>query len=107
MIKKLLVANRGEIAVRIIKTCKELNIETVAIYSKCDKDSYHVFLADEAYCVGDNDPSNSYLNADSIIQIAIKTSCNAIHPGYGFASHKGYPTKKHVVPSYLHRVKSQ
>ena len=86
MIKKILVANRGEIAVRIIKTCKELNIETVAIYSKCDKDSYHVFLADEAYCVGDNNPSDSYLNVDSIIQIAISTGCNAIHPGYGFLS---------------------
>lgn len=86
MIKKVLVANRGEVAVRIIKTCKELNIKTVAIYSKCDKDSYHVFLADEAYCVGDNNPSNSYLNVDSIIQLAINTGCNAIHPGYGFLS---------------------
>lgn len=100
MIKKILVANRGEIAVRIIKTCKELNIETVAIYSKCDKDSYHVFLADEAYCVGDNEPSNSYLNADSIIQIATNTSCNAIHPGYGFLS-EDYTFAKKVIDNNL------
>lgn len=100
MIKKILVANRGEIAVRIIKTCKELNIETVAIYSKCDKDSYHVFLSDEAYCVGDNDPSNSYLNADSIIQIAIKTGCRAIHPGYGFLS-EDFEFAKKVIENNL------
>lgn len=100
MIKKILVANRGEIAVRIIKTCKELNIETVAIYSKCDKDSYHVFLADEAYCVGDNNPSNSYLNVDSIIQIAIKTGCRAIHPGYGFLS-EDFEFAKKVIDNNL------
>ncbi len=100
MIKKILVANRGEIAVRIIKTCKELNIKTVAIYSKCDKDSYHVFLADEAYCVGDNTPSNSYLNVDSIIQIATKTGCNAIHPGYGFLS-EDYDFAKKAIDNNL------
>ena len=100
MIKKVLVANRGEIAVRIIKTCKELNIETVAIYSKCDKDSYHVFLADEAYCVGDNDPINSYLNVDSIIEIATNTGCNAIHPGYGFLS-EDYDFAKKVIDNNL------
>ena len=77
MIKKVLVANRGEIALRIIKTCKELNIKTVAIYSKCDKDSYHIFLADEAYCVGDDNPHDSYLNINNIIQIAINTGCDA------------------------------
>lgn len=100
MIKKILVANRGEIAVRIIKTCKELNIKTVAIYSKCDKDSYHVFLADEAYCVGESNPSNSYLNADSIIQIATNTGCNAIHPGYGFLS-EDYKFAKKVIENNL------
>ena len=100
MIKKVLVANRGEIAVRIIKTCKELNIKTVAIYSKCDKDSYHVFLADEAYCVGDNNPSNSYLNVDSIIEIATNTGCNAIHPGYGFLS-EDYDFAKKVIDNNL------
>ena len=100
MIKKVLVANRGEIAVRIIKTCKELNIKTVAIYSKSDKDSYHVFLADEAYCVGDNNPNNSYLNVDSIIEIATNTGCNAIHPGYGFLS-EDYEFAKKVIDNNL------
>jgi len=100
MLKKLLIANRGEIAVRIIKTCKELNIKTVAIYSKCDKDSYHVFLSDEAYCVGDNDPNASYMNVDNIIQIAIKTGCDAIHPGYGFLS-ENYEFAKKVVENNL------
>jgi len=100
MIKKLLIANRGEIAVRIIKTCKELNIKTVAIYSKCDKDSYHVFLADEAYCVGNDNPNDSYLNIDRIIQIAINTKCDAIHPGYGFLS-EDYNFEKKVVNNNL------
>lgn len=100
MIKKILVANRGEIAVRIIKTCKEMNIKTVAIYSKCDKDSYHVFLADEAYCIGDNSIEDSYLNADSIIQIASNTECNAIHPGYGFLS-EDYNFIKKIIDNNL------
>ncbi len=100
MIKKMLIANRGEIAVRIIKTCKELNIKTVAIYSKCDKDSYHVFIADEAYCVGDDNPNTSYLNINSIIQIAIKTGCDAIHPGYGFLS-EDYDFVKNVIENNL------
>ena len=97
---KILIANRGEIAVRIIKTCKELNIKTVAIYSKCDKDSYHVFLADEAYCVGNDNPNDSYLNIDSIIQIAINTKCDAIHPGYGFLS-EDYSFAKEVIKNNL------
>lgn len=100
MIKKILVANRGEIAVRVIKTCKELNIKTVAIYSECDKDSYHVFLADEAYCIGSNCPSESYLNVKNIIQIAISTKCNAIHPGYGFLS-ENYEFAKEVIKNGL------
>ena len=100
MIKKILIANRGEIAVRIIKTCKELNIKTVAIYSECDKDSYHVFLADEAYCIGDNNPSDSYLNSNNIIQLAISTGCDAIHPGYGFLS-EDYNFAKKVIDNNL------
>lgn len=84
MIKKLLVANRGEIAVRIIRACQELGIETVAIYSEGDKDALHVQLADESYCVGPVSSSESYLNKTNIITIAKLTECDAIHPGYGF-----------------------
>ncbi len=86
MIKKLLIANRGEIAVRIIRTCKEMGIETVAVYSPIDKDSLHVQLADEAFCVGGNKISESYLNMHNIISAAILSKCNAIHPGIGFLS---------------------
>ncbi|GGL55463.1 acetyl-CoA carboxylase biotin carboxylase subunit [Sporolactobacillus putidus] len=84
MIKKVLVANRGEIAVRIIRACKELNIETVAIYSQADKEALHVQLADEAYCIGPNAAKDSYLNFTNIISVASLTGCDAIHPGYGF-----------------------
>lgn len=86
MIKKILIANRGEIAVRIIRTCKEMGIRTVAIYSKIDKDSLHVNLADEAVCIGPNNPVESYLNMNNIIQAACSTGCDAIHPGFGFLS---------------------
>ncbi|WP_100488241.1 acetyl-CoA carboxylase biotin carboxylase subunit [Sporolactobacillus pectinivorans] len=86
MIKKVLVANRGEIAVRIIRACKELNVETVAIYSQADKEALHVQLADEAYCIGPDAPKDSYLNYTNIISIASLTGCDAVHPGYGFLS---------------------
>ncbi|MDF2606796.1 MAG: accC [Bacillales bacterium] len=86
MIKKVLIANRGEIAVRIIRACKEMNIRTVAIYSEADKNSFHVQLADEAYCVGPTSSKDSYLNMSNIITIATATGCDAIHPGYGFLS---------------------
>ncbi|MGG3988570.1 acetyl-CoA carboxylase biotin carboxylase subunit [Bacillus smithii] len=86
MIKKLLVANRGEIAVRIIRACRELGIETVAIYSEADKEALHVQLADEAYCVGPKTSKESYLNMTNIISVATLTNCDAIHPGYGFLS---------------------
>jgi acetyl-CoA carboxylase, biotin carboxylase subunit len=85
-VKKILVANRGEIAVRIIKTCKEIGIQTVAIYSEIDSKAVHTRLADEAYCVGPAPAKESYLNADKIIDIALKTKTEAIHPGYGFLS---------------------
>ncbi|MDY0278468.1 MAG: acetyl-CoA carboxylase biotin carboxylase subunit [Acholeplasma sp.] len=81
---KLLVANRGEIAVRIIRACKELGIPTVAVYSLADQNSLHVQLADEAVCIGGNNAKDSYLNMNSILSAAIATGCNAIHPGYGF-----------------------
>lgn len=81
---KILIANRGEIAVRIIRAAKELGIETVAIYSKADQNSLHVKLADEAVCVGENSSTDSYLNINRVLSAAISTGCNAIHPGYGF-----------------------
>src|SRR5690625_2728591 len=84
VIKKLLIANRGEIAVRIIRACKELNIQTVAVYSEADKEALHVQLADEAYCIGPASSTESYLNVTNIMTIATSTGADAIHPGYGF-----------------------
>ncbi len=84
MIKKVLIANRGEIAVRIIRACKELDIETVAVYSEADKTALHVQIADEAYCIGPTASKDSYLNKVNIISLAKLTGCDAIHPGYGF-----------------------
>ncbi|WP_458412544.1 acetyl-CoA carboxylase biotin carboxylase subunit [Schinkia sp. CFF1] len=84
MIKKLLIANRGEIAVRIIRACKELGIETVAVYSEGDKEALHVQLADEAYCIGPVASKDSYLNKTNLITVAKMTNSDAIHPGYGF-----------------------
>lgn len=82
--KKILIANRGEIAIRIIKACKELNIETVAVYSEADKESLHIMLADESYQIGKAQPAESYLHMNNIIELAKLTRCDAIHPGYGF-----------------------
>lgn len=84
MIKKLLIANRGEIAVRIIRACRELDIETVAVYSEADREALHVQLADEAYCIGPTSSKESYLNFTNIMSVATLTGCDAIHPGYGF-----------------------
>ncbi|CUB25845.1 Biotin carboxylase [Bacillus subtilis] len=84
MIKKLLIANRGEIAVRIIRACKELGIETVAVYSETDKDALHVQMADEAFCIGPKASKDSYLNVTNIVSVAKLTGTDAIHPGYGF-----------------------
>ncbi len=86
MIKKILIANRREIALRIIRTCKELNIKTVAVYSTTDKNALHVRFADEAVCIGPQDPLSSYLNIPRIIAAAVITNADAIHPGYGFLS---------------------
>ena len=85
-IKKVLIANRGEIALRILRACKELDIQTVAVYSTADKDLKHVRLADEAVCIGPNPSINSYLNIPAIISAAELTHADAIHPGYGFLS---------------------
>ncbi|MDQ0188358.1 acetyl-CoA carboxylase biotin carboxylase subunit [Alicyclobacillus cycloheptanicus] len=84
MFKRVLIANRGEIAVRVIRACKELGIETVAVYSEADRDALHVQLADEAYCIGPTPSKNSYLHIPSLITVATLTGVDAIHPGYGF-----------------------
>ena len=86
MFKKILIANRGEIALRVIRTCKEMNIQTVAVYSTADSDSLHVRFADEAVCVGPAPSTESYLNIPNIIAAAEITNADAIHPGYGFLS---------------------
>ncbi|MGL4372655.1 MAG: acetyl-CoA carboxylase biotin carboxylase subunit [Turicibacter sp.] len=86
MLKKILIANRGEIAVRIIRACKEMGIATVAIYSTADDRGLHVDMADEAICVGPTKISDSYLNINNILSAAISTGCDAIHPGFGFLS---------------------
>ncbi len=84
MFKKILIANRGEIALRIIRTCKELGIKTVAVYSEADRESLHVTFADEAVCIGPPLGKESYLKIPSIISAAQITGADAIHPGYGF-----------------------
>src|SRR5690625_3499558 len=84
MFKKILIANRGEIALRIIRTCREMGIKTVAVYSKADKDSLHVKFADEAVCIGEAQSNASYLNIPHIMAAAEITNADAIHPGYGF-----------------------
>jgi len=81
---KVLIANRGEIAVRLISACHELGIQAVSVYSEPDRHSIHVSCADEALCIGSGPPQESYLAGDRIIQQAVKSGCEAIHPGYGF-----------------------
>ncbi|WDL97026.1 acetyl-CoA carboxylase biotin carboxylase subunit [Alicyclobacillus sp. ALC3] len=84
MFKRVLIANRGEIAVRVIRACHELGIETVAVYSEADRDALHVQLADEAYCIGPTPSKNSYLHIPSLMSVATLTGVDGIHPGYGF-----------------------
>ncbi len=86
MFNKILIANRGEIAVRIIRACKEWGISTVAIHSDVDKESMHVKLADESICIGSHKPINSYLNIPAILSAIELTNSDAVHPGYGFLS---------------------
>ena len=88
MFKKVLIANRGEVALRIIRACREIGIPTVAVYSEADADSLHVSLATEAYCIGPNESAKSYLNIPAIISAALISGADAIHPGYGFMSER-------------------
>ena len=90
MFSKILVANRGEIAVRIIRACKEMGVATVAVYSEADKNALHVALADQSYCIGGSEASSSYLNENQIISAAILAGAQAIHPGYGFLSENAH-----------------
>ena len=86
MIKKVLVANRGEIALRVIRTCKALGIKTVAVYSDEDYNSMHVKQASESYHIGDAAPAHSYLNQEKILDVILKSGADSVHPGYGFLS---------------------
>ena len=86
MFQKILIANRGEIAVRIIRACREMGIKTVAVYSEADREALHAQLADEAICIGPAAPQESYLNMERILSATIATKAEAIHPGFGFLS---------------------
>ena len=86
MFKKILIANRGEIAVRIIRACKEWGIPTVAVHSDVDRESMHVRMADESVCIGSHQPANSYLNIPALMSAIELTNADAVHPGYGFLS---------------------
>ena len=86
MFKKILIANRGEIAVRIIRACKEWGIATVAVHSDVDRESMHVRMADESVCIGSHQPANSYLNIPALMSAIELTNADAVHPGYGFLS---------------------
>ena len=90
MFKKILIANRGEIALRIIRACKDLDIKTVAVYSQADAYSMHVKFADEDVCIGPAQSANSYLDINKIISAAIISGADAIHPGYGFLSENAH-----------------
>ena len=90
MFSKILIANRGEVALRIIRACKDMGIRSVAVYSEADKDSLHVKFADESICIGASAPSGSYLNIPSIISAAEITDVEAIHPGYGFLAENAH-----------------
>lgn len=94
MLKRILIANRGEIALRIIRCCREMGIETVAVYSTADKETLSVMLATYSVCIGPAKASESYLNEDAILTAALKMECDAIHPGYGFLSENAHFAKK-------------
>ncbi len=101
MFKKVLVANRGEIAIRVMRACRELGIKTTAIYSDADKRAFHRFYADESYHIGKADPKDSYLNIEKIIKIAKKVDADAIHPGYGFLSENPEFAKRCIEEGFV------
>ena len=86
MFSKILIANRGEIAIRVIRACKEMGVATVSVFSEADRDALHVLMADESYCIGPGPAQKSYLNMSAIVTIAKSCGVQAIHPGYGLLS---------------------
>lgn len=89
MLRRVLIANRGEIALRILRACREAGVETVAAYSQADRDAIHVQLAGQSVCVGPARARDSYLNQDALLTAALATGCDGVHPGYGFLSENG------------------
>ena len=103
MFSKILIANRGEIAVRIIRACKEMGISTVAVFSEADRDALHVSLADESICIGPANLQESYLNMTAILEAAAATGAEAIHPGYGLLSRNS----RRCAPSATSRLSAR
>lgn len=104
MFPKILIANRGEIALRVIRACKEMGVSTVAVFSEADRDALHVSLADESICIGPAPAAKSYLNMASILSAAIITGAQAIHPGYGLLVGKRRVFRAvRALPHQIHR----